>query len=263
MNPYELKLQAKRQRLIERAANAAQRAAGARKRHEGILEYAGTTPVLVGHHSEGRHRRDLARANTAMHREVEETKRAQTLLERADAVGTGGVSSDDPDAIAKLEAELAKLDAERERMKRLNSLHRKGGWEAVAKEIGADPAGRLARFQGGPESKPYPSYALTNASANARRIKERIAELRKLATLTDRSAIGRIGDVEAEIRLDTGENRVMVIPRGRLGKEAFKEFLRFGARVGGWRWSGTNKAFQRNISPNLFEMVCRELEAKP
>ena len=42
-------------------------------------------PVLVGHHSEGRHRRDLARADAGMRRSVEEAGRSEYHADRAEA----------------------------------------------------------------------------------------------------------------------------------------------------------------------------------
>ena len=57
-------------------------------------------PILVGHHSERRHRRDLDRIHRNLERAMEAEKTAKELAYRAAAVGTGGISSDDPDAIA-------------------------------------------------------------------------------------------------------------------------------------------------------------------
>ena len=63
MNAYEERLQARKERLEARAGTAAARSDAAynrsRKATEGIVM---GQPILVGHHSEGRHRRDLARS---------------------------------------------------------------------------------------------------------------------------------------------------------------------------------------------------------
>src|SRR5690606_6216651 len=95
---------------------------------------------------------------------------------------TGGISSDDPDAIAKLRAELTNIEASQARMKAANKAIRSGktpdkqipalvalGFsEADAQQIIApDFAGRVG----------FPAYALSNNNANGSRIKKRIQEL--------------------------------------------------------------------------------------
>jgi hypothetical protein len=84
-------------------------------------------PILVGHHSEKRHRRDLQRADNHMRKSIEADETAKELAHRAAAVGTGGISGDDPDAIEALRTKLTKLTEKRERMKCLNGLFRKRG----------------------------------------------------------------------------------------------------------------------------------------
>ena len=61
----------------------------------GICSY-----LLVGHHSEGRARRDAERIRRGMDRGVEESKRATDLARRAASVGTAGISSDSFSATA-------------------------------------------------------------------------------------------------------------------------------------------------------------------
>lgn len=49
-------------------------------------------------------------------------KEAAAAARHAEAVGTGGISSDDPDAIVKLKAQLATLESKQERMIAVNKL---------------------------------------------------------------------------------------------------------------------------------------------
>jgi len=86
-------------------------------------------PILVGHHSEGHHRRDLARIDSGMRRGVEN----QQLAKHHESAGAGlarqlehSIYSDDPDAIEQIEARIAENKAKRERMKTINQLYRKG-----------------------------------------------------------------------------------------------------------------------------------------
>ncbi|WP_299212303.1 DUF3560 domain-containing protein [uncultured Tateyamaria sp.] len=79
MNSYQKKQETRKERLLAAAdrqdakASAAFDAADLREEKSGIPF---GQPILVGHHSEGRHRRALERAHAAMDRGVEASKRA-------------------------------------------------------------------------------------------------------------------------------------------------------------------------------------------
>src|ERR1700748_1914830 len=60
-------------------------------------------PILVGHHSERRHRRDSDRMHALATKGVELTKHADDLERRArSAASSTAISSDDPEAVRKL-----------------------------------------------------------------------------------------------------------------------------------------------------------------
>ncbi len=106
-NRYEERQESRRERL-ENAADKAARKSGqhfqaARAAVDGIPM---GQPILVGHHSEARHRGALRRQDSHMRQAVDADRHAQELKRRADAVGTGGISSDDPEAVAKLREQL-------------------------------------------------------------------------------------------------------------------------------------------------------------
>jgi len=81
-------------------------------------------PILVGHHSEKRHRRDLARIDSAMRKTIEQGELATHHARKADGLADQletSIYSDDADAIEQLQARIAALEAERERIKRYNA----------------------------------------------------------------------------------------------------------------------------------------------
>ena len=127
MNSYEAKQEAKRERLLERADKAE---AESRRRNQTANEMASAIPlgqpILVGHLSEKRDRNYRGRIDSNYRKSYEADKKAQELRARAHSVGTGGVSSDDPDAVAKLKEELAPRVKKQEMMKRVNAACRKG-----------------------------------------------------------------------------------------------------------------------------------------
>jgi hypothetical protein len=139
-------------------------------------------PILVGHHSEKHHRRDLARIDTAMHAGIEHQRTAASMASRADEIerqADHAIYDDDPDAIERLRERIAELEARRERMKAINHAIRKGpGWEArIAPPLTDDEREdliRAARFSG---SAGCPAYALQNLGGNLTRQRARLARL--------------------------------------------------------------------------------------
>ena len=124
MNSYEEKQEAKRQRLLEAAAKAEVASNAAYKRAHTIADgIPFGQPILVGHHSERHHRADLKRINNEYRKSIEQSDRAADLQRRAENVGTGGISSDDPDAILKLQEKIEGLERTREHMKQVNKAH--------------------------------------------------------------------------------------------------------------------------------------------
>jgi hypothetical protein len=131
VNDYEQKLEARRRRLLERADRAQAEASAAAGAAGAIADRIPMgQPILVGHHSERRHRRDLERIDRNMRKASEASAHAEQLRRRAAKVGTT-ISSEDPDAVEKLEEKVEELEASRELMKQVNAAHRKGGWDAV------------------------------------------------------------------------------------------------------------------------------------
>lgn len=150
-------------------------------------------PILVGHHSEGRARRDAARIDNGMRKGVESMKAAErhrgvasTLAHRLETT----IFSDDPDAIEALKEKIATLEAKRENLKAINAAFRKAkgapGWsrecmryeyERTAFAPGESPiekAWACLKAACPWEKKPVPTYRLTNLGANIRRLEERI-----------------------------------------------------------------------------------------
>lgn len=141
-------------------------------------------PVLIGHHSEKRHRRDLERADNAMGRMVESSKMAEHHTSKAGGIADqldSSIFSDDPDAIEQLTARIAELEADRDTRKAANKAYTKGGWDAVAAVLSPE---RLAKAQRGMavcpyEKVPFPPYSLQNLGARIRTAKKRMDEVKK------------------------------------------------------------------------------------
>lgn len=233
-NSYEDKQAARRERYEELAdknrARSTQQFEASRRAVDGIPM---GQPILVGHHSEGRHRAALARSDSAMRKSVEAQRTADYYARKAEGVGGGGISSDDPEAIAKLRGELKKLQDAQDVMKaankairahktpeaRIAALVKVGLTEIQAAEIiKPDFAGRVG----------FASYQLSNANANMRRIEQRI---KVLEANQERTSTEAAGDGYT-YRQDADENRVMFIFEGK-PDEATRALL----KANGFNWS--------------------------
>ncbi len=244
MNDYEKKQAARKARLERAAALAGDRATAAFNRAHAIggrFEFG--QPILVGHHSERRARRDQERMHRAGARGVEEYKRSQDLARRADAVGTGGISSDDPDAIAKLEAELVELRAKQALMTAVNAALRKSAKAGREEQIAAlAAAGWHLRPVEVIEAGGFPRYKLTNNGANIRRIEKRIAELRAKAAAPEREPIISPAGLYAIVE-DRDLNRCQIRFDARVSPA-----VAAALKARGFRWAPSENAWQRQAS---------------
>lgn len=219
MNSYEAKQAARRERL-ERKADRLEGVAQRRQSSAfAILDMIPPgQPILVGHHSERRHRRDLAKVDGHMRAGFEAQKAAGEARARAESVGYGGISSDDPDAVAKLKAELAGLEQRQERMKSANAAARKAKTEA-----------------------PHAAYQLSNNSANMRRIRLRIEHLERRAK--DKTTEQTINGVRIVDNVEA--NRLQMIFPDKPSAE-----VRTALKGAGFRWSPSEGAWQRHRGTN-------------
>lgn len=242
MNDYERKRTERIERLRARAeAKRAEGDALIGRSHDRLARIPFGQPILVGHHSERRHRSDLSKADRDMGRGVEALNESTDLARRAHAAETNpSVSSDDPDAVAKLRAKAAKLQADCDRMKTINAMIRKGAKAAeLAKFLGCteesaatlllpDFCGRVG----------FPPYKLTNDRAEIRRILQRIAQLEAHAVALKPEAIEHNG-----VRIEESDNRVRVFFPAKPD-----EATRAALKSRGFRWSPTVGAWQRHAS---------------
>lgn len=220
--------EAKRERLEDRADKAETRSQQHQKTADAIFNGIPVgQPILVGHHSEKRHRRDLARADRAMRGSIEEAENANRLWARAESLGQHGISSDDPQAPDKIAERIAQLEAKRDWMKTINAILRSKLREVRGREPAGDEAtalaelckaGTLTQDEGLKLARdfsmfPYhglgfPAYALTNLGANIRRLKDRVDSLARAATTQATMPPQlRTGD-GYEVFEDRDENRV-------------------------------------------------------
>jgi Domain of unknown function (DUF3560) len=139
-------------------------------------------PILAGHHSEGRARRDADRITNGMRQGVEHSRKAEEMRSRAaniEAAAAGAIYSDDPDAAERLRAKIADLEAQRARIVAFNKTCRKGAADPsiLSDEQRVQLAGvlRYSSFQS--KGGAFPAYATSNLSGQISAARKRLASM--------------------------------------------------------------------------------------
>lgn len=248
-NSWEARQEARRTRYIERADKARAEGISAQKQANDMLSRIPFgQPILVGHHSEKRHRNLLSKADGLYRKAFVKCEgKAEHYENKADGVGRAGISSDDPDAVCKLKEKLQKYIKNQELMKACNKVikHFKTQEEQLTElvklgisDINAnellkgDFCGRIG----------FASYSLQNNNAEINRLKKRISQLEviKSETLDHREEYSNF-----IFETDSNENRLMFIFEGK-PDENTRTILKSYA----FKWSPTRGAWVRKITPN-------------
>ena len=251
MNHYEQKQQARRERYEELAEkNQAASEASFQGACDATAGIPFGQPILVGHHSEGRHRAALNRSDNRMRKGCELSDKAKYYADKAAGVGKAGISSDDPEAIKKLRIKLNNLERDQKTMKAINAAWRKEGkpqpdeqpkWQNIADAVGMADNDlnrlRLDMARDPLDRAPF-TYQLSNNNGNMKRIRERIEQLQQAPTETTEEQHGDVTVIH-----NTEENRIQLIFPGKPSAE-----IRSILKSNGFRWSPYNTAWQRHLN---------------
>ena len=257
MNAYEQRVERRRQRLLKAAELSRQRSDAAQKSADFIAYHTSGQPILVGHHSEKRHRKQLDKMWRNLRTASDEHKRAEEYERRAVSVGSAGISSDDPDAPDKIRERIAELEKKRDSLKRVNAQYRKGGWDAVD---GISEQTR-ARLKSNMDAhtwirQPVESWVFSNLGANIRRLKARLQEIERMAEQPEAAPVERESGIRIEE--DKYDNRIRIFFPSKPDERA-----RLLLKRNGFRWSPTAGAWQRQLNTNArywARYVCEQIE---
>ncbi|CAK2399540.1 DUF3560 domain-containing protein [Vibrio splendidus] len=252
LGDYQERQEAKRDRLEERAAKAE---AVSNERFNTastlgkMLPFG--QPILVGHHSEAKHRKHAESINTNMRKSVEAQDKAEYLSRRADSVGSAGIASDDPEAVEKLKKKLEGLIKSHELMKAVNKIVRSshmteedkieylvnthGQTEERAKKL-LRPCEFFGKFG-------FDAYALQNSNANIRTTRKRLEHLEALHNEAPLQGNGEAMGTAWELYEEEG--RIKFSFDGIPAEEVRKKL-----KSNGFKWSRYSKAWVRKLTPN-------------
>ena len=257
MNSYEKRQQERKERYLQLAEQAERESATVWHQAQKMADAIPMgQPILVGHHSERADRAFRGRIDAKQHKAFDLSSKAAYYRDKAESVGTGGISGLDPDAVAKLEKELEKRIKAQEEMKAANRAVKMKDIEkgnAKLREMGytdsnisdlrkPDFCGRIG----------YPDYALQNNNASIRRIKERIAELKAQSE-------NEMPEKENDLyRFFQADGRYQFVFDGKPADE-----VRAILKGNGFKWSPSRGAWVRQVTANArysVKRVMQELE---
>lgn len=241
---YQDRKDARADRLEERARKAAGKAADAFRRSEdavrGIPAGQPAQPGARGDHQ----RKAQERSWKLMGASVENDHKADYLQRRADAVrGNTAISSDDPDALEKLEEKLATLQAAQEQDKALNAYYRKHktvkGFPGISDDRATKMDTSLAELREAIR-RPVPAFQMSNRNAEINRLKKRIEQLRRVDGMehVEFPFAGGVLMTNEEI------NRVQII-----FDDTPDEATRAKLKAHGFRWAPSERAWQMQRTP--------------
>lgn len=183
---YRERREARAARRREWSEKRTQKAEAAREAAHAIADTIPMgQPILVGHHSEARARRDRDRIWNGIGKSVEHSEMAKRHEQAADTIESQlerSIYDDDPDAVERLRERIAVLEAQRERIKALNAALRRGK-AATADDIlriGAEHGFSAGDLRGALDWLRFMDRVgvpLTNLTANIARNRERLVRL--------------------------------------------------------------------------------------
>lgn len=235
------RLAAKAEKRREWAASRSSKASAAMDRADLREEKSGIPfgqPILVGHHSERRHRRAIERADRAVGQASEHYAMAKHHAQAADGIERAlerSIFSDDPDAVEALQAKLAGLEAEREKIKAFNARCRAGDAAAIA------DADRICRHTADDPRKGLPPYKLRNLAGEIGRVRKRIEELQRRAATTAKA------EAAGGMLISRGDEWCSITFAEKPDRAILNDLRGAGFRWGGGRWVGRTAAIPASV----------------
>ena len=190
--------------------------------------------------------RKKEKQNAARDSNYREWQDIQGLLDKIRSTGMGGISADDPQAVQKLEKKLESLEKSQETMKAVNAYYRKHKTLDGCPHLPPEELEKLKADMASSwhlEDKPFATWALSNNSAEIRRVKDRIK------SLSQQKEIGFVGwEFDGgKVEANTEANRLQIFFEDK-PDEATREAL----KSNGFRWSPKAGAWQRQLTSNAY-----------
>mgnify|MGYP002554383768 FL=1 len=236
--------EARANRLRELSVNAAKQSTEAYNQSYKMVEHIPPgQPILVGHHSERRHRSLLIRSWNALGKSVKLGEKAEYFERKAEAAeNNNSIYLGDDDAVDRLQEKVDALEKAQGMMKAANKIVRSKKLNDIAKVEQLQTLG-FSENKAIELTKPdrygeygFPSYMLSNNNARIRDAKQRRDRARKLKETEDKEyTISGVRVVE-----NAKENRLQLFFAGIPSKEIRSQLkenntFRWTPSIGCWQ----------------------------
>lgn len=262
-NPYDDKIAEKQLRYQELSQKANTESNRLSKQSSDMISAIPMgQPILVGHHSEMRDRRYRQRAWDKMDKAYQLSKKADYYAEKAQTVGSSGISADDKNAIKKLSDKYNSIKRNHQRMLDANKIIKsKATDEEKQKKLiesgwSEENAVKLTTPSKWSGSVGFQSYELTSNTAEMRRIIDRVIDIHSRSLkAADIDAKTDYSDYGFEVERNTDINRLQLKFPGK-PDASVREVL----KSNGFRWSPREGAWQRQLTGNAEYSLKRVME---
>lgn len=265
MSNYELKKQARIERLEARIMKLRKFAEGKDLSLFGEAKSGIPIgqPILVGHHSERRHRRHLERINRLVQAGYDAGNRADQLEQRIESIkSANAIQTDNPDAVVLINEKINQLTKSIEYSKKINKLllkfSRVDVYETIEhfKALTDDDSKFIvkhltscAHFYACKDTRLL-TLSTTNSGAEIRRLKKRLIELEKVSQGFEPFTINEISVslVDGQVQIDFPKKP----------SEATRQVIKGYGMA--FKWSSYSKKWVRKYTGSMGQWFFQELK---
>lgn len=258
MNDYEERKQARIDRLHEKAEKASIESHKLWKQSGDMLSRIPEgQPYITDSSSYKSDRRMREGIGKKMEQSFAAMEKAEYFERRAEAAENNtAISSDDPEALAKLKEKLESLQISQTRMKQINAYYKKNGTCRGFHGLSDKLADKLVEdMRHHPwDKRPFAAYALANNNQNINTVKKRIAQLTEAKELGYQGWEFDGGKVVANADI----NRLQIFFDEIPDEEVRKEL-----KGRGFKWARSVGAWQRQLTDNAIYAASRVKAIRP
>ena len=258
MNDYEERKQARIDRLHEKAEKASIESHKLWKQSGDMLSRIPEgQPYITDSSSYKSDRRMREGIGKKMEQSFAAMEKAEYFERRAEAAENNtAISSDDPEALAKLKEKLESLQISQTRMKQINAYYKKNGTCRGFHGLSDELADKLVEdMRHHPwDKRPFAAYALANNNQNINTVKKRIAQLTEAKELGYQGWEFDGGKVVANADI----NRLQIFFDEIPDEEVRKEL-----KGRGFKWARSVGAWQRQLTDNAIYAASRIKAIQP
>lgn len=189
--------------------------------------------------------------NNARDKNMQELQEINAILEKIGSVGKGGISADDNNALSKLENKLANLEESQKIMKAVNAFYRKNKTLDECPSISSDVIEKLKVEMASSwhiSDKPFATFSLSNNNSEIRRIKGRIAELKR-----SKETVFNGWNFEGGKVFQNEETNRLCIAFDAIPEQEMRTKL----KSNGFRWAPSVGVWQRQFTDNALYAIRR------